>query len=135
MPAQVPRLQAVVRDRRANWAQSIATLEAAKASGPSTEMQPGIQDTHHACSAMHALHLLSFVTWQHQSCMCVGPFAPRQAQGYRTSIASLDLQDAGARVTKTSIMLGCGEQPDEVLEAMRLLRASGAPHHLMQRCG
>jgi lipoate synthase len=60
---QVPRLQSVVRDRRANWAQSISTLEAAKA--------------------------------------------------------------AGARVTKTSIMLGCGETPEEVLEAMRLLRAAG----------
>lgn len=59
----VPRLQSVVRDRRANWAQSISTLEAAKA--------------------------------------------------------------AGARVTKTSIMLGCGETPEEVLEAMRLLRAAG----------
>jgi lipoic acid synthetase len=56
----VPRLQGVVRDRRANWPQSIAALRAAKA--------------------------------------------------------------AGARVTKTSIMLGCGEAPAEVLEAMRLLR-------------
>lgn len=56
----VPRLQSVVRDRRANWDQSISTLRAAKA--------------------------------------------------------------AGARVTKTSIMLGCGESPEEVLQAMRLLR-------------
>lgn len=61
---QVPRLQSVVRDRRANWAQSIATLEAAK----------------------------SF----------------------------------GARVTKTSIMLGCGESVEEVKETLQLLRASGA---------
>ena len=60
---QVPRLQGVVRDRRANWAQSIAALRAAKA--------------------------------------------------------------AGARVTKTSIMLGCGEAAEEVLEAMRLLRDAG----------
>lgn len=64
MRPQVPRLQAVVRDRRANWAQSIAALRAAKA--------------------------------------------------------------AGARVTKTSIMLGCGEAAEEVLEAMRLLRDAGA---------
>lgn len=56
----VPRLQSVVRDRRANWAQSISVLRAAKANG--------------------------------------------------------------ARVTKTSIMLGCGESPDEVLETLRLLR-------------
>ena len=61
--AQVERLQGVVRDRRANWGQSLATLRAAKA--------------------------------------------------------------AGARVTKTSIMLGCGEQPNEVLEAMQTLRDAG----------
>jgi lipoyl synthase len=56
----VPRLQAAVRDRRANWDQSIATLRAAKA--------------------------------------------------------------AGMRVTKTSLMLGCGESKAEVLEALALLR-------------
>lgn len=60
---QVPRLQRAVRDRRANWQQSIAALEEAKA--------------------------------------------------------------AGAPVTKTSIMLGCGETPEEVREAMQLLRAAG----------
>lgn len=60
---QVPRLQSVVRDRRANWNQSLSTLRAAKA--------------------------------------------------------------AGVGVTKTSIMLGCGEQPEEVLDAMRQLRESG----------
>ncbi len=59
----VPRLQPVVRDRRANWRQSIAVLEAAKA--------------------------------------------------------------AGARVTKTSIMLGCGESKEEVRDAMRALRDAG----------
>jgi lipoic acid synthetase len=57
---QVPRLQSVVRDRRANWEQSLGVLRAAKA--------------------------------------------------------------AGARVTKTSIMLGCGESPDEVVEALKILR-------------
>ena len=62
--SQVPRLQATVRDRRANWEQSLATLRAAKT--------------------------------------------------------------FGARVTKTSIMLGCGESADEVLEALRLLRENGA---------
>ena len=60
---QVPRLQGVVRDRRANWEQSLATLRAAKA--------------------------------------------------------------AGARITKTSIMLGCGETPTEVTAAMQELRDSG----------
>ena len=60
---QVPRLQGVVRDRRANWDQSIAMLRAAKA--------------------------------------------------------------AGAQITKTSIMLGCGEHRDEVVEAMQLLRQAG----------
>lgn len=65
--AQVPRLQSSVRDRRANWEQSLGVLRAAK--------------------------------------------------------------EAGARVTKTSIMLGCGERPDEVVEALRILRwgAPGAP--------
>jgi len=62
--AQVERLQGVVRDRRANWAQSLATLRAAKA--------------------------------------------------------------AGARVTKTSIMLGCGERPAEVVAALQELRDNGA---------
>ena len=60
---QVPRLQGVVRDRRANWDQSIAMLRAAKM--------------------------------------------------------------AGAQVTKTSIMLGCGEHRDEVIQAMHLLRDAG----------
>lgn len=60
---QVPRLQSAVRDRRANWQQSIAMLRAAKA--------------------------------------------------------------AGAQVTKTSIMLGCGEHQAEVIEAMHLLRDAG----------
>lgn len=59
----VPRLQATVRDRRANWDQSISTLVAAKA--------------------------------------------------------------AGARLTKTSLMLGCGETREEVLEALMLLRGAG----------
>jgi lipoic acid synthetase len=59
----VPRLQGFVRDRRANWSQSVATLRAAS--------------------------------------------------------------DAGMRITKTSIMLGCGETREEVLEAMQLLREAG----------
>ena len=60
---QVPRLQSQVRDRRANWEQSLSTLRAAKA--------------------------------------------------------------AGMRVTKTSLMLGCGERPQEVLAAMQELRENG----------
>lgn len=59
----VPRLQAAVRDRRANWDQSVATLRAAR--------------------------------------------------------------DAGMRITKTSLMLGCGETREEVLEAFALLRDAG----------
>ena len=61
---QVPRLQRAVRDRRANWEQSLATLRAAKAHG--------------------------------------------------------------ARVTKTSLMLGCGESAAEVVDAMHAIRAAGA---------
>ncbi|GAB4819005.1 hypothetical protein N2152v2_006051 [Parachlorella kessleri] len=59
----VERLQGVVRDRRANWQQSLGVLRAAK--------------------------------------------------------------EAGAGVTKTSIMLGCGETPDEVVAALRTLREAG----------
>ncbi|KAL3142798.1 sphingosine N-acyltransferase subunit lip1 [Trebouxia sp. C0009 RCD-2024] len=59
----VENLQSVVRDRRANWKQSMAALKLAK--------------------------------------------------------------ESGARVTKTSIMLGCGEQPHEVLHAFRTLRENG----------
>jgi len=63
MLVQVPRLQSTVRDRRANWTQSLNMLKAAKA--------------------------------------------------------------AGMAVTKTSIMLGCGEEGAEVLDAMQELRDSG----------
>ena len=59
----VPRLQRLVRDRRANWEQSVAVLRRAK--------------------------------------------------------------ERGVAVTKTSIMLGCGETADEVTEALRLLREAG----------
>ena len=62
---QVENLQSVVRDRRANWKQSMAALKLAK--------------------------------------------------------------ESGARITKTSIMLGCGEQPHEVLHAFRTLRENGMP--------
>lgn len=58
----VPRLQHVVRDRRANWAQSLDVLRTAK---------------------------------EH------------------------------AALTKTSLMLGCGESREEVLEALSLLREAG----------
>eukprot|EP00877_Chromochloris_zofingiensis_P002464 jgi/Chrzof1/12218/Cz06g25210.t1 len=58
-----PRLQRVVRDRRANWQQSLGVLTAAK--------------------------------------------------------------EEGVRVTKTSIMLGCGEEKDEVIETLKELRAHG----------
>lgn len=41
-------------------------------------------------------------------------------------MAALKLaKESGARVTKTSIMLGCGEQPHEVLHAFRTLRENG----------
>eukprot|EP00775_Hariotina_reticulata_P013318 gene13318-13447_t len=59
----VERLQGVVRDRRANWKQSLGVLSAAK--------------------------------------------------------------EAGVQITKTSIMLGCGEHQEEVLDAFRQLRDRG----------
>ncbi|MCS6797187.1 MAG: lipoyl synthase [Myxococcota bacterium] len=34
-------------------------------------------------------------------------------------------REAGARVTKSSLMVGCGERPEEVLEAMAALREAG----------
>lgn len=34
---------------------------------------------------------------------------------------------AGVRVTKTSIMLGCGETPDEVVATLKTLRCAHAP--------
>lgn len=41
-------------------------------------------------------------------------------------MAALQLaKESGARITKTSIMLGCGEQPHEVLHAFRTLRENG----------
>ena len=41
-------------------------------------------------------------------------------------MAALKLaKQSGARVTKTSIMLGRGEQPHEVLHAFRTLRDNG----------
>ena len=41
-------------------------------------------------------------------------------------MAALKLaKESGARVTKTSIMLGCGEQPHEVLHAFQTLRDNG----------
>ena len=41
-------------------------------------------------------------------------------------MAALKLaKQSGARVTKTSIMLGCGEKPHEVLHAFHTLRENG----------
>lgn len=33
-------------------------------------------------------------------------------------------KELGAKITKTSLMLGCGEKPEEVLDALQQLRAS-----------
>lgn len=54
---QVPRLQSLVRDRRANWEQSLSVLRAAKVRG------------HPPCSATARLHL------QHKSMQPVRPAA------------------------------------------------------------
>ena len=68
---QVERLQSAVRDRRANWKQSMGVLRAAK--------------------------------------------------------------EAGAKITKSSIMLGCGETQSEVVDTMKALREAGA--HYVGRQG
>lgn len=47
--------------------------------------------------------------------------------GWEQSMKVLRLaKEMGARVTKSSIMLGCGESPDEVLSTMKTLRENGA---------
>ena len=47
--------------------------------------------------------------------------------GWQQSLSALQLaKDSGARLTKTSIMLGCGEQPAEVLDTFKALRDHGA---------
>eukprot|EP00889_Picochlorum_renovo_P004648 jgi/Picre1/31678/NNA_007029.t1 len=46
--------------------------------------------------------------------------------GWDQSMSVLRMaKDMGARVTKSSIMLGCGETPEEVLATMRTLRDNG----------
>lgn len=46
--------------------------------------------------------------------------------GWDQSMSVLRMaKDMGARVTKSSIMLGCGETPEEVLATMRTLRENG----------
>ena len=46
--------------------------------------------------------------------------------GWEQSLRVLEMaKSAGARVTKSSIMVGCGEAPEEVVDAMRALRERG----------
>ena len=45
---------------------------------------------------------------------------------WQQSLSALQLaKDSGARLTKSSIMLGCGEQPHEVLATFKALRDHG----------
>ncbi|KAK9828334.1 hypothetical protein WJX74_009413 [Apatococcus lobatus] len=54
------------------------------------------------------------------------PMVRDRRASWKQSIAVLQAaKAAGARITKTSIMLGCGEQPQEVLQAMQALRDAG----------
>ena len=54
---------------------------------------------------------------------------------WKQSLAVLQAaKAAGARITKTSIMLGCGEQPHEVLAAMQTLRDTGKPPGALVAC-
>lgn len=54
------------------------------------------------------------------------PMVRDRRASWKQSIAVLQAaKAAGARITKTSIMLGCGEQPQEVLHAMQALRDAG----------
>lgn len=45
---------------------------------------------------------------------------------WKQSLSVLTMaKEFGARITKTSLMLGCGETPDEVMNALKELRATG----------
>lgn len=49
-------------------------------------------------------------------------------------MAALKLaKESGARVTKSSIMLGCGEQPHEILHTFKTLRDNGDSPRLWGR--
>lgn len=88
----VPRLQSTVRDRRANWEQSLEVLRMAKrfAAEQDAEMMAGGGQEGDDNSNDDSL-----------------PPAARRRRRL---------------LTKTSLMLGCGETRDEVVEALRLLR-------------
>jgi lipoic acid synthetase len=88
----VPRLQATVRDRRANWEQSLEVLRMAK---------------------KFALEQDAEEEEQLEAAKRRDPSAARRSP----------LGRRGRRLlTKTSLMLGCGETPEEVVAALRLLR-------------
>ena len=49
------------------------------------------------------------------------PFVRDRRAGWQQSLDVLRVaKEAGARVTKTSIMLGCGETPQEVVQALQV---------------
>lgn len=53
--------------------------------------------------------------------------------GWDQSMSVLRMaKEMGARVTKSSIMLGCGETPDEVLATMRTLRENGTFYYVIE---
>jgi lipoic acid synthetase len=81
----VPRLQSTVRDRRANWEQSLEVLRMAKRFAAEQDAEVAAGQTGDDASS---------------------PFSRRRRR----------------LLTKTSLMLGCGETREEVVEALRLLR-------------
>lgn len=83
-----------------------------------------------------AFHIRSL--WNHLGSRCTANlvtrallFAPqstvrdRRANWEQSLSVLTAAKEMGVKITKTSIMLGCGEERDEVVEAMKLLRGRG----------
>ena len=103
----VPELQAVVRDRRANWPQSISTLKAAKAAGmrvTKTSMMLGCGETQDQVMTPHpdAVHAsLICYSWSSPQHVCVtakGCFCELQLLSHNQT--AVGQQGAGSRTSQ-----------------------------------
>jgi lipoyl synthase len=91
----VPRLQSTVRDRRANWEQSLEVLRMAKRFAAEQDAEEEEE----------------------------GELARRAGASSPRPLRSPLGRRGRPLLTKTSLMLGCGETKDEVIQALRLLRS------------
>jgi len=112
----VPRLQATVRDRRANWAQSLEVLRMAKRfaaeqdaglGGPDEDEDEDEDDERGEGGATEGGEEPA-----HGGGVGGAPRPPRPPLVRRRR----------RLLTKTSLMLGCGETRDEVVDALAILR-------------